>query len=247
MSEGDPIRHQLEGRTISYFFVRSRRARGYRITYLENATFKVSIPRGQRNPDPNELFARHRRWILNRLRDESKRRNIPSSLTDGGTLPLLGATLILKIQVPGEGKPACTFHPEEKILRLSARDSSGLNRALQMWYRQMAANFLRDRIPFWAKRMGVSPPAGIRVKNQRTIWGSCSHRRILNFNWRIMTLEPELAEYLIIHELAHLKHLNHSPRFWKTVARFCPQYSARRRDLRERNHWLLFGRDEPSP
>ncbi|NBX49499.1 M48 family peptidase, partial [bacterium] len=72
----------------------------------------------------------------------------------------------------------------------------------------------------------------ISVRNQQTRWGSCSKRGNLNFNYRILFLPPHLADYLIVHELCHLKEFNHSPRFWALVAQGCPNYHACKKELR---------------
>jgi predicted metal-dependent hydrolase len=75
----------------------------------------------------------------------------------------------------------------------------------------------------------LAPQIGVRydriaIKGQSTRWGSCSSKRNLNFNWRLMMAPPGAVDYVIIHELCHLKELNHSPRFWALVAQHCPDY-----------------------
>ena len=245
MTETILYKYHLDGRTIRYFLKKSHRARNYRITYLDSATFRITVPHGRKNPDPEELLSRHHRWITNRLRDERTRRIPPQELKDGGKIPLLGAAWILNIQTGSTRRPSWIYHQEDQTVSISARDSSGILKALELWYKHMAGDFLAHRISYWTDPMRVSP-AGVRIKNQKTIWGSCSHRGFLNFNWRIMVLSPGAADYLIIHELAHLKHLNHSPSFWNMVERFCPDYKAGRREIKGKNHWLLFGRQESS-
>jgi predicted metal-dependent hydrolase len=76
------------------------------------------------------------------------------------------------------------------------------------------------------------PRHSVQIKNHRTRWGSCSKRGNLNFNYRILLLPIELAEYIIIHEVCHLFEMNHSSRFWNRVARFLPDYATRRKQLR---------------
>ena len=71
----------------------------------------------------------------------------------------------------------------------------------------------------------------LRIKNQRTRWGSCSRRGALNFNYRIVLLPAHLADYIIVHELCHLKELNHSNAFWSLVSRFIPNHTQLRREL----------------
>lgn len=73
----------------------------------------------------------------------------------------------------------------------------------------------------------------IRIKNQKTCWGSCSRNGNLNFNFRILFLPEHVQDYIVVHELCHLKELNHSPQFWKLVAKVVPEYAKIRRGLRK--------------
>ena len=76
-------------------------------------------------------------------------------------------------------------------------------------------------------------PAAVKINGAQTRWGSCSARRSVNFSWRLILAEDNLVDYVIVHELAHLKELNHSPRFWALVAAYVPDYQIRRARLRE--------------
>ncbi|MBI5238909.1 MAG: M48 family metallopeptidase [Elusimicrobia bacterium] len=96
------------------------------------------------------------------------------------------------------------------------------------------------RVKHWSAAMGVSPRR-VFLKNQRTLWGSCSTRGNLNFNRVLGQAPAEVLDYVVIHELAHLKEMNHSRRFWAVVEGFCPEQKERRRWLR-RNVALLRGR-----
>lgn len=90
----------------------------------------------------------------------------------------------------------------------------------------------RARASFWAERLGVTFGA-VRVKSQRTLWGSCSRQGNLNFNWRLSLAPCEILDYVVVHELAHRLEMNHSPRFWEVVARHCPDHKTHRRWLRK--------------
>lgn len=87
------------------------------------------------------------------------------------------------------------------------------------------------RVAHYAPLMGVTPNK-IFLKEQRTLWGSCSARGNLNFNRRLLQAPPEVLDYVVVHELAHLKHMNHSKRFWAFVEAHCPDWKARRKWLR---------------
>ena len=73
----------------------------------------------------------------------------------------------------------------------------------------------------------------ISIKDQRTLWGSCSVRGNLNFNWRLVLAPPDVMDYVVIHELAHLREMNHSRRFWAIVAEFAPEYRRHRKWLHD--------------
>ncbi|HAZ06983.1 MAG TPA: metal-dependent hydrolase [Elusimicrobia bacterium] len=101
------------------------------------------------------------------------------------------------------------------------------------------------RASFWAERLGVTFGA-VRVKDQRSLWGSCSRRGNLNFNWRLSLAPSEVQDYVVIHELAHRLEMNHSRDFWAVVERVCVQHKAHRRWLRK-NGARLYGVSRPVP
>ncbi len=91
--------------------------------------------------------------------------------------------------------------------------------------------FAKERVAYFAAIYGFAPTR-ISVRNSRLRWGSCSSRRILNFSYRIVFLPPNLADYLVVHELCHLKEMNHSKQFWDLVAKTIPTYRELRQQLR---------------
>jgi hypothetical protein len=93
-----------------------------------------------------------------------------------------------------------------------------------------AAHF-HARASHWAPILGVTF-GRVRVKDQRSLWGSCTPAGDLNFNWRLTLAPPEILDYVVVHELAHRLEMNHSRRFWAHVAKHCPDHKAHRRWLR---------------
>lgn len=92
---------------------------------------------------------------------------------------------------------------------------------------------LHKRCHHWAKQMGVvHKMRGLQIKDYRSRWGSCTHDGRLQFNWRLVFFAPEVIDYVIVHELAHLTHLNHSTAFWGEVAAFCPEYKKHQATLK---------------
>ena len=109
--------------------------------------------------------------------------------------------------------------------------SEGSVRALlEAWFRREAARLLPERAWPLARCLGVLP-ARFVIRDQKTRWGSCSSRGTISLNWRVVLLTPDLADYVLVHELCHLRHLDHSQRFWSMVARLLPDHAERRRRL----------------
>jgi len=91
---------------------------------------------------------------------------------------------------------------------------------------------LYSRILYYSEIMGVTV-GRITIRNQKTRWGSCSAKGNVNFNYRLYYMPDSLLDYVVIHELAHRKHMNHSPEFWKEVSKYCPDYKLCRKQLKE--------------
>lgn len=97
---------------------------------------------------------------------------------------------------------------------------------------ERAKRIFPERTAYFAKRMGVDY-GRITIREQKTRWGSCSSKGNLNFNWKLVLLDPELLDYVVVHELAHRREMNHSVVFWKVVEAELPDYRERRRRLKE--------------
>jgi hypothetical protein len=103
------------------------------------------------------------------------------------------------------------------------------------------ASHFHARAAHWAPQLGVTF-GRVRVKDQRSLWGSCTPNGDLNFNWRLSLAPPEVLDYVVIHELAHRLEMNHSRRFWAHVARLCPEHRVHRRWLRKNGEALYRAR-----
>ena len=105
-------------------------------------------------------------------------------------------------------------------------------------YQIAAGQALQERTAFFAEIMGVDY-GRITVRDQRTRWGSCSAKGNLNFNWRLILAPGEVLDYVVVHELAHRREMNHSKRFWSLVEMVLPDYERRRRWLKENGEALM--------
>ncbi len=106
-------------------------------------------------------------------------------------------------------------------------------------HREEALKFAKERVLYWNQFYGF-PHQKISVKNQKTRWGSCSKKGNLSFNYKIAFLPPALSDYIIVHELCHLKAFNHSQNFWSLVAQIIPQHKAIRKELKQMSLRSIF-------
>lgn len=140
-----------------------------------------------------------------------------------------GTTIYVK-QNPELKKKKIYFSDEEKILYVPANGYSDEEYFLN-WLKSEALNYIPARTNEIANEHKFSFNR-ITIRNQKTRWGSCNSRRNLSFNMRLMTYPPEIIEYVIVHELCHLKEMNHSKKFWLLVEEILPEYKLLRKQLK---------------
>jgi predicted metal-dependent hydrolase len=122
--------------------------------------------------------------------------------------------------------------------KLRASDQPKAAGVFEAWYRQQARAIIRQRLTVYSAQTGLRHQE-VRIKNLRTRWGSCSIRGNLNFNLRLVLAPLEIVDYVVVHELVHLKHKNHSRQYWDAVAAILPDYKRRRAWLKTNGHLLV--------
>lgn len=115
---------------------------------------------------------------------------------------------------------------------------SDAKKMLVTWLKREGEREIRERTERWAKLMGTEYQ-GIRFRQQKSRWGSCTHDNRLSFNWRLVHFKPEVIDYVVIHELAHTRHHDHSRGFWELAARYDPGYKTNQAFLRKQVLELL--------
>ena len=111
--------------------------------------------------------------------------------------------------------------------------------ALVRWYRSHAEARLPERVDLYARRLGIATPR-VYIRDQQKRWGSCNAKGIIYFNWRIIMAPMSLIDYVVVHELCHLKQANHSPAYWKWVETILPDFQVRRERLRREGTFFFF-------
>lgn len=150
----------------------------------------------------------------------------PSPFVTTDTVLLFGKSLHKKVSKISN-KPIGVYVDDQHIIFNSYTSNAARNQALERFLKTTARAYILPRLEKLAGIMKTSYNQ-VRFKEQKTRWGSCSSQRNLNFNWRLVHAPPEVIDYVLIHELAHLTHMNHSHRFWQLVARYDPDHKAHR-------------------
>ena len=223
----------LGSQPIAYTVRPSVRARAMRVWASPEAGFVVTVPLWHRNPAAVERFLRrHRRWVLRQARWlEEARTRLPKRWPHGPTLPYRGEEHAVVVERSARG-PAVQRTPERALLVQVERPTlESARRLLKRWYAREAARWLSVRLAVLGEAAGVGWRR-VSVRDQRRRWGSCSATGCLSFNYRLVMAPPEVMDYVIVHELAHRRVLNHSERFWAIVAARCPGYRQARTWLR---------------
>lgn len=226
----------LGGRIVSYTIKRRRRRRSISLTIDEHG-LRVGAPwRASQRAIDNEL-RKHDTWILRKLAEWQERRAPPRRWQDGETLMLLGEPLLLAL---APGLRTTSRDDRRLVVGVPVQPRPGeIAREVTAWMREQALACFRDRVAHYAPLLLI-PELEIRLSNARTRWGSCHPDGRIHLNWRLIQMPLRFLDYVVVHELAHFREMNHSARFWQTVARVIPDYAARKREIRTEGHRYLF-------
>jgi predicted metal-dependent hydrolase len=228
---------------VPYQIRRSRRARRVRIVVAPGG-IEVVAPHGVPASEIAVLLAAHEAWIRRKtaaLRQALAAHPGPARLAGGGTILVRGAPRDLVVDVGDHprarleaGDPVRVLLPARLALEARERLVGDL---LERWLRRAALEDAQAQASRHGARHGLVPSA-IRIKAQRRLWGSCTAAGVINLNWRLILAPPEVLEYVVVHELCHLRERHHQPPFWRLVAEVLPDYGRWRRWLKENGHLL---------
>jgi predicted metal-dependent hydrolase len=225
--DGSTRRIALSWGVLHYRFVRARRRTIGIIVH--RGEVEARAPRQAALAEVEAFLRLKERWIAKRLTESPPE---PPALrwTEGELLPVLGRTARLTAAAGAAG----TARLSGDRLELPSAPPEHWRELTIAWLRGTALDLFGDRISHYAALLGVGKPS-LGLSSAQTQWGSCRRAwgeagRIL-LNWRLVHLPPYLTDYVVVHELAHLREHNHSPRFWTLVAQLYPDYLSARREL----------------
>lgn len=209
----------------------SRRAKSLILQMLPPYTLEVVVPRGTKPRAVKKFIDENHLWIE---KAQSELRALyPAERTAPPTeiaFAAVGARWDVSYTQGGGRKSRLRSTSNSIVIETEAPDDQEVYELLRKWLLAQARIHLKPWITREAHRLGVQPNS-VSVRTQRTRWGSCSPRGNVSINASLLFVEPELVRYLFVHELCHLRHLDHSKRFWNAVARYEPTFKSLDRRL----------------
>jgi predicted metal-dependent hydrolase len=218
---------KIQQHDVSYRLRFSRRAKYLRLQISRGKELELILPRGIQVKEGEDFLIKKFDWIKKHLSSSSNSK-------DPGFL-LFGNPIIVKQDFDFfTSRHKIKFSGGELIILSPYESKDSIERLYESWLRHHAKLYLKKRAAELANRYGFSVNR-ISVRDQKTRWGSCSAKKNLNFNFRLLKYRKEIIDYVIVHELCHLKEMNHSKKFWLLVESYLPNYKNLRRELKGHN------------
>lgn len=221
------------GRQIPLALIRNSRARRYVLRLRPDGSARVTIPRGGSAAEARRFSERNRGWLERQLQHQAAATNRPKEWLIGTEILLRGE--LVKIEAGVNGESGMIMFGGELIK--VANPAVDLRAAIERHLWKLAARELPPRVLEYGA-LHQLPVRRITIRNQRSRWGSCSRHRTISLNWRLIQAPPQVRDYIVLHELCHLREMNHSVRFWREVKRVCPDFEAAERWLKEHSSLL---------
>jgi predicted metal-dependent hydrolase len=211
--ESQPLRIQIR---------ESQRSRRLCVRVDRDAIVEVVVPRGTSRQSVARFLAQHEDWIARRVASANA---LPPEPFPPPLISLTGIDEQWRLHLAGGSGRLRVVELASGLLQIQgpAADGEAVRRMLRSWVVSRAREVLPDLAHQFATSVGEQL-AGVQVRTQRTRWGSCSMRRILSLNAAVLFQTPAVLRYLLAHEVAHLRHMNHSRAFWSAVAQFEPAW-----------------------
>lgn len=236
---------KIGNKVIEYELHKSSKAKRVNITIKERR-IRVAVPTGFTFEYAKNFLEDHKDWVLKHLqKQQTQSKNIlPKKFVSGEKFLYRGRNYPLIIEEIS-GSEFCALFKGSRIvatvpLNLSNKDQSlFVKELIEKWYIGQAEKLLPEQVDYYSKLLNL-PYKKLKIKDQRSRWGSCSNKGNINLNWRIILAPNQVVAYVIIHELTHLRYMNHSKDFWKTVEYYLPDYKKWKKWLAENGNELLF-------
>jgi predicted metal-dependent hydrolase len=234
-------------KTIAYVVRTSTRAKRLRLTVQPEGVEVVVPPRVAKH-EVKRFVDSHRGWIYEKVQKYQallSRHDGPDRLRDGARIPFRGELTPLAVVLADRVHPRVVegdgFRLElPKRLPMESHEDV-IEMALTKHLKRQAKSDAEIAIERFGEPNGLRP-TGLRIKDQKRLWGSCTYAGVINLNWRLILAPVQVFDYVVVHELCHLHHRHHQPPFWRMVGEVMPDFERHRRWLKINGHLLTLKR-----
>ena len=218
---------------MEYKIIRSRR-KTLSIS-VKDAEVTVHAPKSMPSIVIEEFVRSKSKWIESHQVNQKARKKLRDNfcISYGDTILYLGKTLTIE-----KGDVKRYNQIEQRIILPPNLDSVAIKKIITKFYKDRAKEIITGKVKIYSEKMALKP-SNVRITGARTRWGSCSGKANVNLSWYLVMASEEDIDYVVIHELSHLKEMNHSEKFWTLVGKYVPDYKERRSSLRRLNERLL--------
>ena len=231
----------IYGTPIPYSVQRIKNRKTIQIAFTPERTLLVKAPYGITESEAVKILTGKASWIHKHWHRLTKLSTNPVNRKFESDTQLLYLGQQYRLKLTQSSKDLVYIDGETIIVQCSAPAAAyqaSAQALLLKWYVKQAGSALSNRTNYWAKIIGVSPTR-VTIRDQKTRWGSCSNRGSINYSWRLIMAPSPVMDYLVIHELCHMKVANHSQSFWQLVANHIIDYNEHRRWLKENGNILM--------
>lgn len=231
---------EYKSKIIEYQVIKSNR-KTVTISILPTKRVIVKTPQYLSDYEIVNMVKQNAKWINSKISDmpDYIEEKLENKYQDGDKLLYRGKDHTLKVIENHRIKKAkVEIISNEIVLTINKENSQAIPGILEQWYKEKARELVYEKLNYYNTYINKKIST-VRIKNQRKRWGSCSNLGNLNFNWRIIMMPDEMFDYIVVHEMCHLKHLNHSKDFWRTVQEILPDYKEREKWIKANGARLL--------
>lgn len=222
----DPVR-------INIPVIWDRRTRRISLKFAVASGFTLRVPFDLELVRISTFLDKHKRWIASRV---ERNLSIPPKQSIFDQIWYRGNLVRIDCHYDSNDQ-AITVNENRIVAHVSGTEQHDLEYHIKRWMMEKAYDELTVRLREIAQIMKVRFQK-VTIRNQKSRWGSCSIRGNINLNWRLIQLAPDVSDYVLIHELCHIVHMNHSTAFWNLVRQYTPNLSDLRKQLRRSSHLL---------
>lgn len=210
---------ELDGTELEYILDIGKRSNAY--LSVKDGRLTVKLPYGGTRDKAEGLIAAHKDWVIKKLQSTAQKSRLPENFIDGETFDLLGNKVRLGVEYAAQYRPPHLSDGRLTVYIREGMDACDVKRLFTRYIYQLCEDNVMNAFKRYGDILGLYP-SRVTLKNMVSRWGSCSSNGSISINVNVICFEQKCIDYVVIHELCHLKYMDHGSQFWELVETCCP-------------------------